>query len=79
MLDDLSRVAAGIEIAKQTFKIAKQSILIGIWISFILMIIFATGKLRPLTGALLQELVDVFVIFNALRAHVISPSMIDEH
>jgi heavy metal translocating P-type ATPase len=78
MLDDLTRVAAGIEIAKKTFGIAKQSILIGIWISILLMVIFATGKLKPLTGALLQEVVDVFVIFNALRAHSISPSMIDE-
>ncbi len=76
MLDDLSRVASGVEIAKKTFKIARQSILVGIGLSLILMGIFATGKFPPLAGALIQEVVDVVVIFNALRAHFITPSAI---
>jgi len=76
MQNDLNRVGAGVEIAKKTFQIAKQSILIGIGLSVILMLVFATGKFPPLAGALLQEVVDVFVIFNALRAHMISPSML---
>jgi len=76
MTDDLSRVAAGVEIAKRTFKIAQQSILVGIGLSLVLMAIFATGKFPPLLGAALQEVVDVVVIFNALRAHAISvPSL----
>jgi cation transport ATPase len=33
------------------------------------MLIFATGKFTPVLGAVLQEVVDVVVIFNALRAH----------
>jgi len=74
MLDDVGRVATGFEIAKRTFKIAKQSILIGIGLSIGLMLIFATGKFTPLAGALIQEVVDVVVIFNALRAHLIKPS-----
>ena len=79
MLDDLRRVAAGVEIAKKTFKIASQSIFIGIGLSAVLMLIFATGKFPPLLGALLQEIVDVVVIFNALRAHIITPqSIIDK-
>lgn len=69
MLDDLSRVASAISIAKRTFFIAKQSILIGIFISIGLMLIFATGRFKPIYGAALQEVVDVAVIFNALRAH----------
>jgi len=69
MLDDVSKVASAVEIAKRTFFIAKQSILVGIFISIILMVIFSTGKFKPIYGALLQELVDVVVIFNALRAH----------
>lgn len=69
MLDDLSRVTRVLEIAKQTFTIAKQSILGGIALSVILMFIFATGKFPPLAGAIIQEVVDVLVIFNALRAH----------
>ena len=69
MLDSVSKVASAVEIAKRTFYIAKQSILVGIIISIILMLIFASGKLKPIYGALLQEIVDVIVIFNALRAH----------
>lgn len=71
MPDDLARVADGVEIAQKTFKIASQSILVGIGLSLILMGLFATGKFPPLLGALLQEVVDVVVIFNALRAHII--------
>ncbi|HUC78801.1 MAG TPA: heavy metal translocating P-type ATPase, partial [Candidatus Saccharimonadales bacterium] len=69
MLDDVSKVASAVEIAKRTFFIAKQSILVGIFISILLMLAFATGKFKPIYGALLQELIDVIVIFNALRAH----------
>ena len=69
MLDDLSRVAAAYSIAKHTFKIARQSILVGIGLSIILMIVFATGHFLPVYGAVIQEVVDVVVIFNALRAH----------
>lgn len=69
MLDDIQHVATGIQIAKRTLFIAKQSILIGIGLSIALMFIFATGKFPPVYGAAIQELVDVIVIFNALRAH----------
>lgn len=69
LLDDLSRVARVVEIAKRTFFIAKQSILVGIALSIGLMLVYATGKFPPLSGALIQEVVDVVVIFNALRAH----------
>lgn len=69
LLDDVSKVADAVEIAKRTFFIAKQSILVGIFISLGLMVIFSTGKFKPIYGAVIQELVDVTVIFNALRAH----------
>ncbi|HSW79569.1 MAG TPA: HAD-IC family P-type ATPase, partial [Candidatus Saccharimonadales bacterium] len=69
MQDDISRVARAVEIAKRTFKIARQSILGGIVLSIALMFVFATGKFPPLAGAIIQEAVDVIVIFNALRAH----------
>jgi P-type E1-E2 ATPase len=69
LLDNVEQVANGIDIAKRTFFIAKQSIWIGIMISVGLMFIFATGKFSPLYGAIIQEVVDVIVIFNALRAH----------
>lgn len=69
MLDDLRRVATAREVSRHTIKIAKQSILVGIGLSVILMLIFATGKYPPVYGALLQEVVDIVVIINALRAH----------
>jgi P-type E1-E2 ATPase len=69
MTDDLGQVAKSKEIAKRTFFIAQQSILVGIGLSVILMLVFSTGKFKPIYGAAIQELVDVVVIFNALRAH----------
>jgi heavy metal translocating P-type ATPase len=69
MLDDVSKVATVREIAVRTFFIAKQSIFIGIGLSVGLMLIFSTGRFLPVYGAVIQELVDVVVIFNALRAH----------
>jgi P-type E1-E2 ATPase len=69
MPDDLSRVAMATAIAKRTFHIARQSILVGIGLSLLLMVVFASGKFSPLAGAIIQEVVDVIVIMNALRAH----------
>lgn len=69
MLDDIARVSKAISIAKNTIHIGLQSILVGIAISVGLMLIFATGKFKPVYGAAIQEMVDVVVILNALRAH----------
>lgn len=69
MQDDINKVADSVEIAQKTFAIARQSILIGIFISVGLMAVFWTGRFSPLTGAFLQEVVDIVVIVNALRAH----------
>ncbi len=69
MPNTLERVAMAVSIAKRTFWIAKQSILGGILLSIILMLIFSTGRFKPIYGAIIQEGVDIVVIFNALRAH----------
>ncbi len=69
MHNDLGRVVTAMAIAKHTLSIARQAILIGIFLSIILMFIFATGKFPPIYGALVQELVDIVVIVYALRAH----------
>jgi heavy metal translocating P-type ATPase len=71
MLDDIGRVALAYKIARRTFTVARQSILVGLGLSAVLMVIFATGHFLPVYGAILQEVVDVVVIFNALRAHII--------
>lgn len=70
MLDDINKVAKAFYIARRTFTVARQSILVGIAMSIILMFIYSTGHFSPLSGAIIQELVDVVVIFNALRAHI---------
>jgi P-type E1-E2 ATPase len=67
--DNISYVGKALFIAQRTFEIARQSILVGISLSIILMIVFATGHFKPIYGAAIQELVDVIVIFNALRVH----------
>lgn len=65
---DVSSVTFIISIAQKTIRIALQSILFGIGMSVFLMVLAAFGMIPPLLGALLQEGLDVLVIFNALRA-----------
>lgn len=66
--DDLSRVATAVTVAQDTMKIARQSVLIGIFICVVLMLIAATGIIPALLGAALQEVVDTVSILSALRA-----------
>lgn len=67
LVDDLSKVVNAITIGKRMLYIAKQSIFVGIGLSFLLMILAALGLISPPFGALLQEIIDVTVILNALR------------
>jgi len=69
LVDDIAKSAQADEIAKDTIHIATQSIMIGIAISVVLMLVAASGVIPAVVGAGLQEVVDVVVIFNALRAH----------
>jgi heavy metal translocating P-type ATPase len=68
LVDDVTRVVDALEISQRTLSIAKQSICIGLGASFIFMIIASFGFIPPTVGALLQEVFDVAVILNALRA-----------
>ena len=70
LVDDLTKVADAISIGQRMLKIAHQSIWIGIGLSFVLMIFAANGLIIPAVGAILQEIIDVTVILNALRARV---------
>ncbi len=67
LADDLAKLKEILLISKRTIHIAKESILIGIGLSFALMCIAAFGLIEPAIGALLQEVIDVAVILNALR------------
>lgn len=66
-VDDMSRVAEALMLGRRVLGIAKQSIFIGMGVSIVLMVIAALGYIPPVYGALLQEVLDVAVIFNALR------------
>ncbi len=68
LVDDVTKVADVFEIGQRTIDVAKQSIFIGLGASFVLMIIASVGLIPPAIGALFQEVLDVSVILNALRA-----------
>ena len=67
IVDDVSKVGDTIAISQRTIHIAKESIWIGMGLSFLLMCIALFGVIPPAIGALLQEGIDVAVILNALR------------
>jgi P-type E1-E2 ATPase len=73
LVDELGRLVSGVQIAKRTLAIALQSVAVGLGLSVAAMIAAAFGYLSPVQGALLQELIDVAVIFNALRVLRVTP------
>ncbi len=68
LVDDVTRVADAVEVGQRMLRIARQSIFVGLGLSFGLMGFAAFGLIPPVVGALAQEGVDVLVILNALRA-----------
>ncbi|SKB64137.1 heavy metal-(Cd/Co/Hg/Pb/Zn)-translocating P-type ATPase [Soonwooa buanensis] len=66
--DNLEKVSDTVMISRETMKIARQSVFIGIAVCTVLMLIAAFGLLPALLGAGLQEVVDVISITSALRA-----------
>lgn len=68
LVDRLDRLAEAMGIAQRSFRIAMESVVVGLGLSFVAMIVAAFGYLPPVQGALLQEVIDVAVILNALRA-----------
>jgi heavy metal translocating P-type ATPase len=67
LLDRLDRIAEAVAIAARARGIALQSIGVGMALSGMAMVVAAAGYLPPILGALLQEVIDVAVILNALR------------
>jgi heavy metal translocating P-type ATPase len=68
LVDQLDRILPAIEIARSARFIALQSVYAGIGMSVAGMIAAAFGVISPVQGAVLQELIDVAVILNALRS-----------
>jgi soluble P-type ATPase len=68
MVDRIDRLGEVTALARRTQRIATQSVLAGMAMSFAAMTAAAAGRLPAVWGALLQEFIDVIVILNALRA-----------
>lgn len=68
LADDLGRLPLACGIARRSRNIARQSAVAGLVLSGGAMVLAAFGYLTPVQGALLQEVIDVAVILNALRA-----------
>ena len=68
LADRLDRVGEVIVIAQRARRIAIESILVGMGLSTLAMLAALAGWLVPVPAAILQEVIDVAVILNALRA-----------
>jgi heavy metal translocating P-type ATPase len=67
LADELALIPAMIRIGRRTMHIARQSLAVGLGLSGIAMLFALAGFIRPPVGALLQEVIDVASILNALR------------
>jgi heavy metal translocating P-type ATPase len=68
LVDQVDRIVPAIRIAQNSRRIALESVIAGIVLSGLAMTAAAFGYLPPVQGAILQEVIDVAVILNALRA-----------
>ena len=68
LVDQLDRILPAVRIARRSRLIALQSVIAGIGLSALAMVAASFGLLAPAEGAVIQEVIDVAVIFNALRA-----------
>jgi heavy metal translocating P-type ATPase len=67
-VDRVDRVADAVHTGRRALHIARESVLVGMGLSIAAMGVAAAGYLPPVAGALFQELIDLAVILNALRA-----------
>ena len=68
LADRLDRVGEAIVIAQRARRIAVESIVAGMGLSMLAMLAATFGWLLPVPAAIVQEVIDVAVILNALRA-----------
>ena len=67
LVDRLDRLAEALAIARGTRRIAVQTVVGGMVLSGLAMAAAGFGLLPPVAGAVLQEVIDVAAILNALR------------
>ncbi len=77
MDSSLQKVDELLHISRRMRRIALQSAFGGMGLSVLGMIFAATGQLAPVTGAILQEVIDVLAVLNALRAAIPPKSLVD--
>jgi heavy metal translocating P-type ATPase len=68
LADRLDRVGDAIIIAQRARRIAIESIIAGMSLSVLAMLAATAGWLAPVPAAIIQEVIDLMVILNALRA-----------
>ncbi|GLV59692.1 cation transporter [Dictyobacter sp. S3.2.2.5] len=69
--NNIMRVDTAVFLGRRVMRIALQGIWIGMGLSGLAMVFAALGYIPPAAGAILQEGIDVLVIFNALRVNAI--------
>ncbi|KVG25794.1 heavy metal translocating P-type ATPase [Burkholderia diffusa] len=77
LVDRLDRLVDAIRIARRSRRIAIESVVAGMSLSVVAMTIAAAGFLQPIAGAVIQEVIDVVVIVNALRVLLVRPRPTD--
>ncbi|AOJ70904.1 MULTISPECIES: heavy metal translocating P-type ATPase [Burkholderia] len=73
LVDRLDRLVDAMRIARRSRRIALESVVAGMSLSVVAMTIAAAGFLQPIAGAVIQEVIDVAVIVNALRVLLVRP------
>ena len=73
----LQRVDEFLHISQRMRLIALQSAIGGMGLSIIGMIFAAAGLLSPIEGAIMQEIIDVLALLNALRASIAPRELTD--
>lgn len=77
MENTLSKVDELIHLSLNTRRIASQSAIGGMLLSIIGMGFAAGGFINPVSGAIIQEVIDILAIVNALRLALGSRIKID--
>lgn len=65
---EASSIRDAIHIGRRSYHVALESIVLGIGLSSLCMVLAFFGLIPVLEGAILQEVIDVIVIVNALRS-----------
>lgn len=73
----LAKVDELLHIGQRLRRVALQSALGGMAMSIVGMVVAALGYLPPVAGALTQEVIDLVVVFNALRTSISPRTVID--